>query len=135
MNRTALKRQLERHEGRRARPYEDTEGVLTIGVGRNLTRGLSLTEIDLLLDNDIRSAMADTEKAVNTFHTLSPLRQQVLVNMMFNLGSRRFRGFKRMLAAIDKGNFPRAADEMMDSKWARQVHARATELAYDMRRG
>lgn len=66
---------------------------------------------------------------------LSPARQEVLVNMSFNLGVEGLFKFRRMWAAIRAHNFDLAADEMLDSKWARQVGSRAEELSEKMRKG
>lgn len=129
MNRTRLREQLKRHEGVRLMPYKDTVGKLTIGVGRNLDeRGLSELEVDYLLDNDVTSAYNDVVRVVPGFNTLSEDRQHALLDMVFNLGVSRFLRFRKFLAAIDARDFERAAAEMMDSKWARQVGQRAETL-------
>lgn len=134
MNRTRLRAQLQVHEGRRAFVYQDTVGKSTVGVGRNLEdRGLSEDEIDLLLDNDISAAYADAVRVVPGFNTLSEDRQHALLDMIFNLGIARFLKFKEMLAAIEARDFERAAREMLDSKWAKQVGKRAETLAGLMR--
>jgi len=66
---------------------------------------------------------------------LNEARARVIMNMVFNMGIQSVLGFKKMWAAIYEGNFNKAADEMMDSKWASQVGGRAEELAGIMRRG
>jgi len=125
-----LREQLIRHEGLRQRPYMDTAGKLTIGVGRNLTdRGLSLDEVNLLLDNDIASAREDVLHAIPWSRQLDTDRFDVLVNMCFNLGIPRLIGFKNFLASLRVGAYDAAAQYMLDSRWATQVGARATELA------
>jgi lysozyme len=63
------------------------------------------------------------------------VRRFVVKNMLFNIGLGRLLGFKKMLAAVRAGDYDRAAEEMMDSKWARQVKGRAVELAEMMRTG
>ena len=126
--------QLERHEGRRPLPYKDSVGVLTVGVGRNLERPLSEDEIDLMLSNDIKAAAKDAEKFL-WFSGLDGIRQQVVVNMLFNLGWKRFTGFRKMIAAIEDRDWERAAVEMKDSKWYTQVGYRAEELIHMMRTG
>ncbi len=135
MNET-LEDTLIRHEGLRLTPYRCTAGKLTIGIGRNLDdAGISEAEARLMLRNDIVSAEAELRRAFRWFDRLSPLRQQVLVNMAFNLGLPRLQHFRRMLTAIEQGHYSRAAAEMLDSRWARQVKGRATELARWMRTG
>jgi len=125
-----------KHEGVRAKPYTDTVGKLSIGVGRNLDDvGLRPDEIDYLLRNDTAVAINDARFLCDDFDALSPNRQRVLVSLAFNLGRSRLAAFRRMFAAIDAGDFDRAAAEMLDSKWARQVGNRARELADMMRKG
>jgi lysozyme len=130
-----LKKTLRRHEGARHLPYFDTEGKLTIGVGHNLDdRQISARAIDLILEDDITDAIGDLDR-FSWFHEQNMVRKQALIMMCFNLGINRLLGFKRMIAAIKRGDYSAAADEMLDSKWAAQVHGRANELARIMRDG
>lgn len=127
---------IKRHEGLRLWPYKDTEGVLTIGYGRNLDDiGISEKEAEILLQNDIMRAEDDLHQVLPENRTMDIARYNVLVNMMFNLGINRFKGFKRMIRAVKEKNYEKAAEEMLDSKWAGQVKGRATELAEIMRKG
>lgn len=131
----ALLKQLKLHEGRKRFPYEDTVGKITIGVGRNLTdRGLSDDEIDYLLNNDVDECVADLA-TFPWFATLDSIRQRVMVDMRFNLGPSRFRGFRRMLTAIAEKDYAKAAHSMQNSLWARQVKTRAVRLVQMMRSG
>jgi len=137
MNRELLKSQLERHEGLRLKPYLDTATPprLTIGYGRNLDdKGISREEAMVMLDADIDEAVQYME-TVDEYRALDPVRQAILVNLCFNLGFHGLMKFKRMWAAIGRGDYSRAAYEMLDSKWARQVGYRADELAEIMRTG
>ena len=136
MNREALKAQLVQHEGMVLKPYTDTVGKLTIGIGRNLDDvGISHAEALVLLDNDIDRVLEDLNRALPWWKRMSPVRQQVLANMAFNLGISRLRGFRKALAAMEAGAWHEAATEMLDSRWAKQVGRRATELADMMRTG
>jgi lysozyme len=136
INWAALEAQLQRHEGVRLKPYTDTVGKLTIGVGRNLSdTGITMTEALFMLRNDIATAAAELEARLPWVVDLSPARQQVLVNMVFNLGWFTFSKFKKMLAALQNKDFEMAAKQMLSSLWARQVGNRAVELAEQMRRG
>lgn len=136
MIRTRLEKQLIDDEGLRSKVYKDSEGIETIGVGRNLRdKGLSRAECMILLGNDIDDALADARALVPNFDQLNDARQEVLVNMSFNLGRARLAGFKKFLAAIAIQDFGRAAVEMMDSKWAQQVGSRAVRLRDAMRDG
>lgn len=58
-----------------------------------------------------------------------------MIDMCFNLGLPGFLEFERMLAALNAGDYDRAAQEMLDSKWARQVRQRAYVLAEQVRVG
>jgi lysozyme len=136
MNRAVLRAALSRDEGRRAKVYRDSLGIETIGVGRNLRdKGLSEAEIDLLLDNDIAEIASDLTVYFPWFAHLDEVRQHVVLNMRFQLGPSRFRGFRQMLAALDRGDYQSAADSMQASKWATQVPTRATRLIAEMRTG
>ena len=127
---------IRRHEGLRLKPYEDTVGKLTIGVGRNLTDvGISEHEAAYLLTNDIAVAAASLRRAYPWFSGMGLPRQDALTDMMFNLGAARFAGFAQMIAALEQRDYETAAKEMLDSKWAQQVGARATELAAIIRTG
>jgi lysozyme len=132
----SLRDTLIRHEGLRLFPYKDSVGKLTIGVGRNLEdQGITEEEALYLLGNDILQAASDLGKAFPVVFALSQDRYEVLVNMAFNLGISRLSKFKRMWAAIEIGDFNKASEEMLTSKWAVQVGSRATELAEIMRYG
>lgn len=128
--------QLTRDEGTRAFPYLDSVGKTTIGVGRNLTDvGLSPEEISFLLKNDVDRATSQLVSRLPYFPALDPVRQAVLVNMAFNLGFHGLEGFPKMLLAIAQGDWEGAASEMLNSKWASQVGARAERLAQQIRTG
>ncbi|NWO05809.1 MAG: glycoside hydrolase family protein [Alteromonadaceae bacterium] len=135
MNRALLLEQLQRHEGLRLKPYHDTVGKLIVGYGRNLDdRGISQDEAEFMLDNDIDLVVAELER-MPLYLALNPVRQTVLANMAFNMGMPTLLTFSRMLGALGEQDWDRAAEEMLNSKWARQVGARAVELADLMRRG
>lgn len=136
MNLERLYDRLNKDEGRAKRPYRCTAGKLSIGVGRNLDdRGLREDEIDLMLKNDVLEAIGDCRRLFRNFDQLVDARQEVLVNMMFNLGFTRFSGFRKMRDAIHAGDWKEAARQMMDSKWADQVGPRADRLEKAMRTG
>lgn len=126
---------VKQHEGCVLRPYRDAVGVLTIGYGRNLDDvGISQAEAELLLTHDLTRAWAAVQ-AWDWTAALSPARQQVLIEMAYNLGPRRLMGFGRMLAAVKAGDYATAADEMLNSRWRGQVGQRAVTLAKAMRQG
>lgn len=136
MNRDALIRQLFVDEGKRSKPYRCTAGKLTIGVGRNLDdRGLSDDEIAYLLSNDIDVCARDLDRKLPWWREMDDARQNVLLNMCFNLGINRLSGFKKTLALMQAKRYDAAAAEMLDSAWADQVGMRAARLAKVMRTG
>lgn len=131
-----LKQQIKLHEGVEYRVYEDTQGILTIGVGRNLEdRGLSEDEVDYLLNNDIKICVEELKRSFDWYEDLGDIRKRVLVDMVFNLGMPRLKGFVKMLEAIESGAWEAAAEEMLDSTWARQVGSRADRLSEMMETG
>jgi len=131
----ALLEQLIRHEGKRAKPYMDTVGKLTIGVGRNLSDvGLREDEILYLLNNDVDECVADLA-TFPWFARLDAIRQRVVIDLRFNLGPTRFRTLKRTLRLIDQGDYDGAANALRNSLWAKQVKGRADRLIQMMRTG
>lgn len=128
--------ELKRDEGVRLKPYTDTVGKLTIGVGRNLTDvGITDDECTTLLQNDVVRTVAALDKSLPWWRNLDPVRQRVVVNMAFNLGMAGLLTFKNTLAAMRGGSYAAAAAGMLASKWATQVGARAERLADMMRTG
>mgnify|MGYP001587956409 CR=1 FL=1 len=123
-------------EGRRNFPYDDAtgarvkcEGNITIGVGWNLENGLPNEIIDRLLDIGIERAMNDCVSIFPHFISLPDSKKRVLINLAFNMGRDRLLTFKKMIAAINERDFKKAAEELMDSKWAMQVQkSRSTRL-------
>ena len=128
---------LKRHEGLRLKPYLCTAGKSTIGYGRNLDdKGISEAEAGKLLEHDIHDSINDLTRTYGQmFSLLDYPRQSVLVDMCFNMGIGRLKQFKRMFAALKTDDFQKAADEMMDSAWAKQVGVRADTLCLMMRTG
>lgn len=111
-------------------PYKDTVGKLTIGYGRNLDDvGITEQEGRTLLLNDVEIAVKEAQLTWPWLLDHDLIRQQVIYNMAFNLGVPRLSGFKKMLHAMEDFDYEKAAEEMLDSKWATQVGDRATELA------
>ena len=139
------------HEGLRLEVYQDTLGVNTIGVGRNLDdRGITKDELDwmdyptiehvysdgiseadamYLAQNDVQIVEEELLAAHPCVENLDAVRQLVLVDMAFNLGVPRLCKFKKMWNAIHEQKYDIAAKEMLDSRWANQVKSRAVKLA------
>ncbi len=132
-----IKAQLVRHEGLKLKPYRCTAGRLTIGIGRNLDdRGISQKEAYAMLERDIQDCEQWLiDEIPDVYNKLDEVRQSVLLNMCFNLGIKGLLGFKNTLEFINVGDWERAANNMLVSRWAKQVGRRAIELSELMRKG
>lgn len=127
---------LMKDEGFRARPYKDTMGKTTVGYGRNLDDNpLTIPEAKALLLNDVTRTVAAMDARMPWYRTLNDVRKAVLINMAFNLGVLGLLTFRKMIAAIQRGDFVEAAREMRSSKWYQQVGHRAERLAKEMETG
>ena len=134
MNYQLLKSTLKRHEGYRNKPYKDSVGKLTIGIGHNLDDlGVDDEVIEHQFLIDIERAVEDCKTLFGNWHAIPSNKQTVLANMMFNMGLPVLSKFTKTISFIDASDWANAADEMLDSKWAKQVGNRATELANIMR--
>lgn len=143
--------QLKKHEGFRSHVYKDSLGLDTIGYGYCLSQNpLKLTdnEINIYRRDGIKESVAEyilmrcvdefrkkLHDAIYWFDDLDTVRQDVLINMAFNLGIGGVLKFKNTLAHIHAGEYELAASEMLSSNWAKQVHGRANELALQMKNG
>lgn len=142
-NEEKLYEQLKLHEGVRRFPYRDTEGILTIGVGRNLQDvGLSSDECDYLLRNDVDKAKAALKFSLPWTDDLDEVRRAALVELVFNMGignanlGTGLLGFKNTLSAIQAGAYDKAAASLLLSKWANQVgKARSARISKQLMTG
>ena len=137
---TELFEQIKQDEGFRRHPYECTAGALTIGYGRNIDPdhggpGISEDEAHHMLRNDLAAAEIDLRGVFPNWKTIGLVRQNALVNMRFNLGPNRFRGFTNMIAAINRGAWGMAGFEARDSRWFHQVGQRAVRIAQEIETG
>ena len=152
-----LMQKLVAHEGMRLDVYKDTLGINTIGIGRNLDdRGITKDELDwmdypsieyvysdgiteadavYLAQNDVQIVEGELLRAHPCVEDLDAVRQLVLVDMAFNMGVPRLCKFKKMWAAVHDEDYPTAAKEMLDSRWATQVKGRAVKLSNAMHNG
>jgi len=135
MNYNSLLDWIKKHEGLRLYPYKCTADKLTIGFGRNLQdNGISQQEAELLLENDIQNTIKELEH-FEWYNNQPDNVQFALINMCFNLGLTRLLTFKRMIAALEERDYTKASIEALDSRWAKQVKGRATDVACLMREG
>ena len=126
---------IRKSEGLSYLPYKCPTGHLTIGYGHNLEHGISIEAAEFLLRQDIEIATKQVKNAFIWWPKLTEARFYVLVDMTFNMGISRLCGFKKMLAAMEQGDYQTAAKEMLESKWAGQVKRRAVELSKIMQTG
>lgn len=127
--------QLLLHEGLKLKPYRCSANKLTIGVGRNLEdKGITKEEAMLLLENDIINIRKQLKK-YHWFVKQSYIRRKVLIDMAFNLGIPGLLKFKKMILALCQDDHNKAADEMIDSDWYKQVPNRSKRLVKMMRTG
>ena len=130
---------LKRHEGVEHHIYRCSAGFWTLGAGRNVDPqgglGLSDDEVDYLLQNDIERVIKELSAEYRWFNSLDDVRKDAMIDISFNLGATRLRGFKRALAAMEVADYKMAAKEFLDSKWSRDVKGRATELCYMIEMG
>lgn len=117
-----------KHEGEVLTPYRCSRGVLTIGRGHNLERGISKAASDFIFKEDMDKVEADLKQHLpDIYDNLDANRQLVLIDLCFNIGIGGLLKFKRMLDALRKQDYKLAALELMDSNYAKQVPARAEE--------
>jgi len=129
-----IKEMIQRHEGYRPYVYYDSLGFPTAGYGHAFLPNspISHNVAKALFDDDFCRAKRDYDKLKLD---LDPVRRGVVLDMLFNLGLSRFRGFRKMISALKRGEYAKTADEMLDSLWADQVKSRANHLAEIMKTG
>lgn len=136
MNIPKLREMLTLHEGLKLNPYLCTAGKTTIGIGRNLDDvGITREEADMMLDHDIDRCIEELDRVLASWRTHDDVRQNVLIELVFNLGITRFLGFRKMIAALSACDYDTAAKEMKDSRWYTQVGQRAVTMCEMMRTG
>jgi len=144
MNLRKLRGQLEIDEGVKYEVYNDHLGWPTFGVGHlvlesdpehGMEIGTSVSEHRVIqaFESDCETVLSDCNILYEDFGDLPEEAQQVIANMMFNMGRPRLSKFKGMKRGVDARDWDAAADEMVDSAWYRQVTNRAERLVKRMR--
>jgi len=144
MNIQQLREQLEIDEGVKYDIYLDHLGFPTFGIGHLVTKTdpesgqavgtpISKERVAECFDMDVQSVINDCNKLYEDFEDLPEEVQQIIANMMFNMGYTRLSKFKGMKRGVDSKDWNQAADEMVDSRWYRQVTNRANRLVERMR--
>ena len=148
MNLSELRAELEIDEGVKYEIYLDHLGCPTFGIGHLITfeddeYGMSVGEevpprrVQEVFEADVLSVIRDCHSLYNGLENFDRLPEEVqliVANMMFNLGYIRLSKFKQMKRAVDAQDWNKAADEMVDSLWYRQVTNRAERLVERMRK-
>ena len=144
MNIEQLRKELEVDEGVKYEIYNDHLGYPTFGIG-HLVRdtdpeagaavGTPVTEDRVIeaFNEDVETVLSDCAILYDDFDDLPEEAQLIIANMMFNLGRPRLSKFKGMKAGVDSRDWKKAADEMIDSAWYRQVPNRACRLVTRMK--
>jgi lysozyme len=145
MDRNKVFEQLKVDEGVKYEIYNDHLGYPTFGVGHLVLKtdpefeqetGTPITKerVAECFEKDLDTATNECYALYGpgTFNNFPGEVQEILVNMMFNMGRTRLAGFKNFNAALLEQKWVQAADEMTDSRWFRQVGARAQRLVTRM---
>jgi lysozyme len=144
MNLEQLRLELEADEGCKYEVYLDHLGLPTFGIGHLVTEddeehgcevGTEVAEerVAEVFEQDIQITLDECQRLYEDFDDLPDEVQLIIANMMFNMGRPRLSQFKGMKAGVDARDWNQAADEMVDSKWYRQVTNRADRLVTRMR--
>lgn len=124
MNKDLLTKELRRDEGVVLHAYEDHLGHTTIGIGRLIDGrkggGITESEANYLLANDIAKVVKKLEANLPFYKDLDDARKRALCNMCFQMGLHGLLGFKKMLAALEAGDYKEACVQGLDSKWAKE---------------
>ena len=144
MNIEQLRKELEVDEGVKYEIYNDHLGYPTFGIG-HLVRdsdpeagaalGTPISEDRVIeaFNEDVETVLSDCAILYDDFDELPEEAQLIIANMMFNLGRPRLSKFKGMKSGVDSRDWNKAADEMIDSAWYRQVPNREGRLVKRMR--
>tara|TARA_B100000424_G_C22738150_1_gene399697 strand:- start:114 stop:554 length:441 start_codon:yes stop_codon:yes gene_type:complete len=139
-----LRKEIEYDEGNVQKIYLDHLGLPTFGIGHLVRESdpeygwevgteVSKERCDSVFDEDVKTVIADCFKLYPDFGVLPEEVQRIIANMMFNMGRPRLSKFKGMKRGVDARDWNAAADEMVDSRWYRQVTKRAQRLVDRMR--
>ena len=139
MNIDQLRDTLKIDEGVKYEIYNDHLGYPTFGIGHLVVESdeehgkpvgtpVSEERVNTVFDKDVAVMIDEAKKIFPNLDELPEEAQQVIVNMTFNMGRPRLSQFKKFIAGVNAGDWNKAAVEMMDSRWAKQVGARAERL-------
>ena len=129
-----LEKEIKEHEGYRSTVYRCTEGYETIGYGFAI-KDLYLTEevCDIILKQKIAELELRIHQKFDWYKNSPKEVKNVVLNMCYQMGVRGFSKFKKTIYYLETEQYTEAADEMLDSRWAKQTPARAHDLSYIIR--
>ena len=144
MNIDTLRKELEIDEGVKHEIYLDHLGLPTFGIGHLITKSdeeygedvgtpVSDDRVKECFESDVKQVIKDCQILDDDFNDLPEEAQLIIANMMFNMGRPRLSKFKGMKRGVDARDWNQAADEMVDSRWYKQVTNRANRLVERMR--
>ena len=144
MNIDQLREELKVDEGCKYEIYLDHLGLFTHGIGHLILNSdpeygqpvgtpVSEDRVNECFASDVETVLSECTQLYPNFKVLPEEVQLIIANMMFNMGRPRLSKFKGMKAAVDAGDYHRAAVEMVDSRWYQQVTNRADRLVARMR--
>jgi lysozyme len=144
MNIDKLREELKIDEGCKYEIYLDHLGLPTFGIGhlvldsdmeygQEVGTPVSEDRVNECFAKDVETVLSESLQLYPNFEVLPEEAQLIIANMMFNMGRPRLSKFKGMKAAVDAGDYHRAAVEMVDSRWYQQVTNRADRLVTRMR--
>ncbi|MCR3907542.1 glycoside hydrolase family protein [Aeromonas hydrophila] len=162
MKNLSIEEQLMIDEGYKLTVYRDTEGFYTVGIGHLIKRDSTISKPHAiaLLEQELKTVLtpegritpsecsylfkkdlALVQKGIESssfgavYRGLDPVRQSAIQNMCFQLGTAGVSAFKKMWAAISKGDYEQAYKEGLNSKWFRQTPNRSKRVMQILRTG
>ncbi len=144
MNIEQLREEVAADEGCVYEVYLDHLGLATFGIGHlvidtdeeygaEVGTPVSEERVNHCFNNDVQAVLMDCYQLYEDFDDLPEEVQLIIANMMFNMGRPRLSKFKGMKRGVDARDWNAAADEMVDSRWYKQVTNRAKRLVKRMR--
>jgi lysozyme len=129
MNFNKIKTSLREHEGVVAVPYQDSKANWTIGIGHLCSNPISQAAMEQILEDDIHEAAHQLNRHWPNWVDYPENIQDTVIELAFNMGIKSLLSFEKMRAALDDGDYNEAAAQLLLSKYADQVGARAQTLA------
>jgi lysozyme len=139
MNMDRLLQSVKKHEGYRNKVYKDTLGKRTVGVGHLCVEDFWEDNKEYeekflmtILEHDLQTAIKGAERLLAECPVLDDLAEEIIIEMVFQLGETGVSKFKNMIKALKIPDYQTAAIEMLDSRWAKQTPERAASMSAEM---